>query len=138
MTTKIDYINPITGSSNLAQNLSGSRSSYGERIHPVDGKISFHTGLDYKAQTPMAVYSAASGSILKTGYSDTYGKYVVIQHSNSESTLYAHLSNNAIYKTGQKVDAGNIIGTSGNTGRGTGPHLHFEVLTPEATLKYLQ
>ena len=133
--TKIDYLNPITKSSNLAENLSGSKSSYGSRIHPVSGKESFHTGLDYKAQIPTSIYSAAKGNILKTGYSDTYGKYIVVEHSNGQSTLYAHLSNNSLFKTGEAVNAGQKIGISGNTGVGTGPHLHFEVLTPEATKK---
>ncbi len=130
MTTKIDYLNPITKSSDLSELMT---SNFGPRNPKVGSQN--HAGLDYRAKTPIPVYSAAEGNILKTGYSASFGNYVVVEHSNGQSTLYAHLSENSFFKVGEYVDSGIQIGTSGNTGVGTGPHLHFEVLTPEATQK---
>ncbi len=89
-----------------------------------------HNGVDFRASPGTPVKSAASGIILGTGNTDTvcpgasYGKWVFIKHGNGLSTIYAHLS---LIKAveGTQVEAGELIGYSGNTGYSTGPHLHF-------------
>lgn len=91
-----------------------------------------HNGIDLKASIGTPILAAGSGIILGTGNTDTvcpgasYGKWVVIQHPNGLSTLYAHLSLIKV-SGGQQVSTGDIIGYSGMTGYATGPHLHFTV-----------
>ena len=72
------------------------------------------------------IYAAAQGTVSFVGVKSGYGKVVEISHGNGLMTRYAHMSKFAA-KTGQKVDAGDVIGAIGSTGRSTGPHLHFEV-----------
>lgn len=91
-----------------------------------------HNGIDLRASEGTAVKSAESGKIIDAGDTDmtcpgaSYGKWILLEHTNGLSTLYAHLS---IIKTtpGQKVASGQLIGYSGNTGYSTGPHVHFAV-----------
>jgi murein DD-endopeptidase MepM/ murein hydrolase activator NlpD len=91
-----------------------------------------HNGIDLGTPIGTAVLSAESGTVVGTGDTDTvcpnasYGKWVLVQHNNGLSTLYAHLS---VIKAsqGQQVALGEVIGYSGNTGYSTGPHLHFTV-----------
>ncbi len=85
-----------------------------------------HKGIDIKVKTGDKVRAALSGKVVKVEYEPkSYGKYVIIDHSDGLETLYAHLSEQLV-AGGQTVEAGEAIGLGGNTGRSTGPHLHFE------------
>lgn len=104
-------------------------SPYGPR------KLGYHYGVDIGAKRGTPVVAAASGTVIKvinycregnSSCGGRYGNYVTIQHSNGTKTIYAHLSSSVVY-VGQNVDQGQLIAKSGNTGRSTGPHLHFEV-----------
>lgn len=102
-------------------------------FRPVNGVrtqgIHGHNGVDIAAPIGRSVYSALSGTVITakaSGYNGGYGNLVIIKHANGVSTVYAHLNDVYVYN-GQKVDRGEQIGTVGNTGRSTGPHLHFEV-----------
>lgn len=88
-----------------------------------------HTGIDYRANIGTPVTAAADGTIAisdESGWNSGFGKTVVLKHSGNMTTRYAHMSD-VVIAAGQQVDQGEIIGYSGNTGRSTGPHLHFEL-----------
>lgn len=88
-----------------------------------------YNGVDFGASTGTAVMASAAGEVIVakgSGYNGGYGLYVVIQHGNGSQTLYAHLSGLAT-SAGEFVEQGQVIGYVGNTGRSTGPHLHFEI-----------
>lgn len=102
-------------------------SPFGWRKHPIMNEYLFHEGVDISARPGTEVFSTAQGKIVKVLYSKYgYGNRVVIQHAYGFETLYAHLGN--IYvKRGQWVRKNQKIGTVGNTGLSTGPHLHYEI-----------
>lgn len=88
-----------------------------------------HTGIDYLANVGTPVWAAADGQVTTAdsiGWNGGWGKTIVIHHSESHTTRYAHL-HRIIVSEGQVVKRGDVIGYSGNTGRSTGPHLHFEL-----------
>ena len=85
-----------------------------------------HSGLDFKGPIGSPIYAAAKGKISFVGRKAGYGKVVEISHGNGLKTRYAHMSKFRA-RVGQNVAAGDVIGAIGNTGRSTGPHLHFEV-----------
>jgi murein DD-endopeptidase MepM/ murein hydrolase activator NlpD len=91
-----------------------------------------HNGIDFRAPEGTEILASADGVVRGTGNTDlvcpnaSYGKWILIDHNNGLSTLYAHLSLIKVY-TGQKVERGQLIGYSGDTGASTGPHLHFTV-----------
>lgn len=102
-------------------------SSFGMRISPISGKWKFHNGIDLAAPLGTPVYACKNGTISKIVLMDpTYGNYIVINHSNGMTSLYAHLSEILVTK-GQDVRVGHTIGKVGTTGASTGPHLHFEI-----------
>ncbi|HSE35490.1 MAG TPA: M23 family metallopeptidase [Candidatus Paceibacterota bacterium] len=88
-----------------------------------------YNGVDLASYLGAPIYAAAAGDVIVSragGYNGGYGTYVVIAHANGTQTLYAHLSTTHV-TVGQHVEQGDVIGAMGNTGRSTGPHLHFEV-----------
>ena len=93
------------------------------------GYSSYHRGVDFMAPIGTPVYAAASGRVVITsgGWSGGYGNQTVIDHGGGRATRYAHLSSIAV-SVGQTVGRGEVIGYSGNTGRSSGPHLHFELI----------
>ncbi|WP_413283390.1 peptidoglycan DD-metalloendopeptidase family protein [Vibrio sp. MA40-2] len=97
------------------------------RKHPVTGRISPHNGTDFATPIGTPVYSTGDGKVILTRNHPYAGKYIVIQHGNSYKTRYLHLSK-ILVKKGQSVSRGQRIGLSGNTGRSTGPHLHYEFI----------
>lgn len=101
-------------------------SGYGERIHPVYGNESFHSGIDIGANEGTPVHAALDGTVTETGLGQLSGNYIKIDHGDGKETLYCHLS---AFNVGQgvKVRKGDVIGFVGQTGLATGPHLHFEV-----------
>lgn len=103
-------------------------SPYGIRTNPFNSKEKeFHTGMDIAAAKGTFIRAAFSGTVSAAGKSDTAGNYIRIQSEDGISTLYAH--NQFLFvKEGDKVLAGQVIATMGDTGLATGPHLHFEFL----------
>ncbi len=101
-------------------------SPYGNRIDPIAGVKSFHTGTDLACPTGTPILAAMSGKVTTTGLNRVYGNYVIIDHGNGYQTLYAHMSK-IIATKGQWVSQGTRIGLVGSTGYSTGPHLHFTV-----------
>lgn len=101
-------------------------SPYGTRVHPIFGITKTHNGVDLAANYE-PIYSVLGGIISASGWdSKGGGNFIKIRHYNRFETTYMHLSN-IYYRTGDYVDAGAVIGRSGNTGNSTGPHLHFSV-----------
>ncbi len=104
-------------------------------VRPVDGRVTspfgprwggHHDGVDYAVPYGTPVRAAGAGTVVHTGYSQGYGHTVILEHQKGMRTLYAHLSSYEV-TPGQRVGRGQVIAKSGNTGRSTGPHLHFEV-----------
>jgi len=88
-----------------------------------------HMGIDFAAPIGTPIYAAGNGSIIKAGRNGGYGKYILIRHNSTYKTAYGHLSKFAKKtRVGNRVKQGEIIGYVGNTGRSTGPHLHYEVI----------
>lgn len=101
-------------------------SGFGYRSDPFNGHAAMHAGLDFRGPIGAPIHAAAKGTVSFVGVQSGYGNVVEISHGNGLMTRYAHMSRfNA--RVGQSVDAGTVIGAIGNTGRSTGPHLHFEV-----------
>ena len=101
-------------------------SSFGRRIDPIAGVGAMHEGIDFVADIGTKVTASAGGVVVTAEHHPQYGKLIEIDHGNDFSSRYAHLSSISV-KAGQIVRRGQLIGASGNTGRSTGPHLHFEV-----------
>jgi murein DD-endopeptidase MepM/ murein hydrolase activator NlpD len=103
-------------------------SDFGERVHPIDGTLDFHAGIDLRAPEGAPIHAAMSGIVRSAGPRGGYGNAVEIDHGGGVSTLYAHASTLSV-KPGDVVSAGESLGEVGQTGKTTGPHLHFEVRT---------
>ncbi|RME29674.1 MAG: M23 family metallopeptidase [Deltaproteobacteria bacterium] len=101
-------------------------SGFGIRPDPYTRKLRMHYGIDIANQPGVPVMATAKGLVVFSGVSGGYGKTVVIDHGYGIRTRYGHM-NELKVKVGQRVERGEIIGTIGNTGRSTGPHLHYEV-----------
>lgn len=108
-------------------------SRYGYRIHPIFQTKKFHSGLDIAASAGSTIVAADSGTVAVATYSSSYGNYVMINHANGYTTLYAHMSSLAV-SSGQTVSKGSTIGYVGSTGWSTGPHCHFEIRYNGATI----
>jgi len=114
-------------------------SSFGWRIDPITGQSALHTGLDFPASVGTPIYSAAGGVVVAQDYHAQYGNMIEIDHGNDLVTRYAHASR-VLVKKGDLIKFGQKIAEVGNTGRSTGPHLHFEVLVqgvPQDPQKFL-
>lgn len=101
-------------------------SRFGYRSDPFRHRLALHAGIDFKAVYGAPVLATAPGTVVRAGWTGSYGKLVEIRHDNGLVTRYAHLSRIRV-RPGQRVRAGDRIGRLGNTGRSTGPHLHYEV-----------
>lgn len=101
-------------------------SSYGWRSDPFTGEKAFHEGLDFPAPTGTLIYAAAGGIVSTSEDTAGYGKLVKIEHGSGLETRYAHCSK-LLVKAGERVEKGQVIAEMGNTGRSTGPHLHYEI-----------
>lgn len=111
------YVRPIASSAPIT-------SGYGYRY--IFGKTQMHKGVDFAAPVGTPIYATGNGVVTFAGVGTGYGRYIEIDHGNGLSTRYAHLS--SIYvNVGDTVAVNQNIGTSGNSGRSTGPHLHYEV-----------
>ncbi len=101
-------------------------SGFGYRSDPFTGGAAFHSGLDFKGPIGAPIYAAARGTVSFAGVRQGYGNCIEISHGNGLLTRYAHMSAFRA-RVGEQVGTGNVIGAIGNSGRSTGPHLHFEV-----------
>lgn len=100
---------------------------YGTRRDPFTGNKRMHYGMDFIGSVGTDIYATGDGTVVKAAFTNFgYGKEVVINHGFGYKTIYAHLRNIKVEK-GDKVKRGDVVGTLGNTGRSTGPHLHYEV-----------
>jgi len=119
---------PVRGFITKAFNVTGGKSS-----------PSYHPGIDIAVDEGTPVVASAGGVVIERGWDDIYGYYVVIDHGFGLKTLYGHNERVVVMK-GERVARGQTIAYSGNTGRSTAPHLHFEVLkdnVPVDPMKYL-
>lgn len=101
-------------------------SGFGYRSDPFTGGAAFHAGLDFKGPIGAPIYAAARGKVSFAGVRQGYGNCIEITHGNGLLTRYAHMSAFRA-RVGDPVGPGSVIGLIGNSGRSTGPHLHFEV-----------
>jgi murein DD-endopeptidase MepM/ murein hydrolase activator NlpD len=100
-------------------------SGYGIRRDPFRHTIAMHAGVDFKSDLNSAVYATADGKVNVAGWEGAYGRMVEILHDNGVATRYAHLSSITV-ALGDRVKRGELVGRLRNTGRSTGPHLHYE------------
>ena len=115
----VDWLWPIEGEYQIS-------ALYGERIHPVTGQTSSHSGLDISAEAGTPVFAAADGTVVQSGFDQELGNYVMVDHGDNRFTLYGCLKE-AKVSVSDPVKQGDIIGTVGQTGQATGPYLHLEV-----------
>jgi murein DD-endopeptidase MepM/ murein hydrolase activator NlpD len=101
-------------------------SAFGGREDPINGEGAFHSGIDIDAPYGTPVRAAGDGDVLGENFGAGYGRQVVIDHGHDVITLYGHLSAVAVMP-GEHVSRGQVIGYVGQSGRATGPHLHYEV-----------
>ncbi len=103
----------------------GITSPQGNRYHPVLKRYIYHAGVDLRARF-IPLYASKEGKVTFAGTMNGYGKIIIIKHSGGYETRYAHLDKIGVRK-GQYVKTGELIGKTGQSGRVTGPHLHFEL-----------
>ena len=113
----VEFAKPVSGK---------VTSAFGSRIHPIDHVEKEHKGIDFAGEIGDPVKAAADGKVIFAGEQRGFGKIVIVQHSNSLTTAYAHLSEINV-QVGEEVDKGQKVGEIGMTGNSTGPHLHFEI-----------
>ena len=100
-------------------------SGFGTRFDPFTRGPALHTGLDFRAETGTPARATGAGRVVSAEYSGGYGNMVEIDHGNGVTTRYGHLLSYTV-APGERVEAGQIVGLTGSTGRSTGPHLHYE------------
>ena len=99
---------------------------FGNVQSPISGFEKEHSGIDFPAALGTPVLAAADGTVSDAGFDTAYGNYVIVDHEEGFSTMYAHMDE-ILTEIGAEVSRGDEIGTVGSTGRSTGPHLHFEL-----------
>ena len=118
----IPAIQPISN-----KDLKQTASGYGMRIDPVYRTPHFHSGMDFSAKIGTEIYATGDGKVIYSAWKQGYGNCVIIDHGYDFQTLYGHMSKYKV-RVGQRVTRGQVIGEVGNTGKSTGPHLHYEVI----------
>jgi murein DD-endopeptidase MepM/ murein hydrolase activator NlpD len=129
----VPAIQPISN-----KDLNKAASGYGMRVDPIYHTPTFHSGMDFVADIGSDIYATGDGTVVYCEWKQGYGNCVIIDHGFNFETLYGHISKYKV-KLGQKVLRGEIIAHVGNTGKSTGPHLHYEVLykgRPDNPAKY--
>lgn len=101
-------------------------SRFGQRIDPINGKSAYHQGVDIRGRMGSEVKATADGIVIIQNYDKGNGRYIVVDHGNGFRTKYAHLKKGLVQK-GESVERGQVIGLVGNSGRSTGPHVHYEI-----------
>jgi murein DD-endopeptidase len=112
---------PFEGNYRLSSNFNP------RRLHPVTGRVSPHNGTDFAMPIGTPITAPANGRVERVGNHHAAGRYIVVRHDNGYRTRYLHLSQ-PLVSQGERVTMGDRIALSGNTGRSTGPHLHYEVI----------
>lgn len=115
-------------------------SLFGSRIDPFLGNQVFHEGVDFPGPVGMPIQAAGNGTVTFAGYHPEYGNMVDLDHGNGLLSRYAHNSRLKV-RTGETVQAGQMIALLGNSGRSTGPHLHFEIRyknVPQNPLRFIE
>jgi murein DD-endopeptidase MepM/ murein hydrolase activator NlpD len=110
-------------------------SSYGYRVHPINGRYQFHKGIDLRARSD-TVFAVLPGTVMTAAYDDLLGLFVRLDHGDFQ-TLYGHLSQ-VFVMAGDSVSAGDPIGVSGSSGAVTGEHLHFAVSYHHSAINPIQ
>ena len=113
---------------------------FGERLDPFSGEGAFHAGMDIASHYGDEVRATAEGDVLEVGNHSGYGRLIVIDHGFGVTTWYGHLSGYTV-QAGMHIKQGDVIGYEGDSGRSTGPHLHYEVRiynTPVNPWRYLR
>ncbi|XID92850.1 peptidoglycan DD-metalloendopeptidase family protein [Paenibacillaceae bacterium WGS1546] len=105
-------------------------SGFGYRRDPFTGKSAFHAGVDITGDIGDPIYAAGDGRVAEAGFNRTRGNYIIISHRNGLESWYMHLSKIGVREK-QQVKRGDPIGEMGNSGRSTGPHLHFQIVSKE-------
>lgn len=108
-------------------------SSYGYRENPFTGFKELHPGIDLKAKSGTKIYSPLNGKIITKKYDDFYGNVLVIDHGYGYTTHYFHLEK-VTKNNGDFIETGELVAKTGNSGRSTGPHLHFEIRKDDEVL----
>lgn len=101
-------------------------SPFGQRVHPITGKVTMHNGVDIAAPSGSKIVCASDGVVARSEYNGGSGNFVLIDHGNGYTTSYSHMQN-LMLTVGQHINAGQQVGVVGATGMTTGPHLHFEL-----------
>jgi murein DD-endopeptidase MepM/ murein hydrolase activator NlpD len=113
---------------------------FGERLDPFSGEGAFHAGMDIASHYGDEVRATAEGDVLEVGNRSGYGRVVIIDHGFGVTTWYGHLSGFNV-QAGMHIKRGDVVGYEGDSGRSTGPHLHYEVRiynTPVNPWRYLR
>ncbi|MFD1175118.1 peptidoglycan DD-metalloendopeptidase family protein [Paenibacillus puldeungensis] len=114
-------------------------SNFGYRTDPFTGRAAFHAGIDIAGKVGDPIYAAGAGKVITTARDGSHGKYIVVEHPGGLQSWYLHLHDIGVSE-GDTIIKGQKIGSLGNTGRSTGPHLHFEIVkggSPINPLPYL-
>jgi len=138
---KMYMLNTIPNGSPLAENI--TKSNFGYRIHPITKRKKFHRGIDLKAKMRTPVYATSDGVVrfVQPYNKGDFGRVIIISHNFGFETVYAHLQKTKV-KIGDVIKRNQLIGLSGNSGKSTGPHLHYEiryaskVLNPKDFIKW--
>ena len=101
-------------------------SPYGKRDNPISGELTFHSGVDISATPGMPIRATADGVVSYSGWTQSSGNVVLVEHGCGFSTAYAHNRSNVV-KVGQRVKRGETVGYIGSSGKSTGPHVHYEI-----------
>ena len=110
----------------LNKDLKRMASGYGWRVDPVYHIRRFHEGMDFSAPVGTDIYATGNGTVVYAGWRQGYGQTVEVDHGFGYKTLYAHC-HKILVRAGKKVKRGDVIALVGNTGKSTGPHVHYEV-----------
>jgi murein DD-endopeptidase MepM/ murein hydrolase activator NlpD len=102
-------------------------SGFGRRSDPFNNRPAFHAGIDLKGKIGQKIKATADGIVTTSSYEGNgFGNFVILRHGNGYETVFGHMSKRLV-KEGERIQRGQVVGLMGNTGRSTGPHLHYEV-----------
>lgn len=127
LTFKVDHYLETLQAVPLGTPVPGTITSrFGRRIDPINSRVAFHSGVDIKNDRGTRIVAPADGKVVSQGHTRGYGNFVEIDHGNNFRTRYLHMQKSLV-KRGDILKRGEPIGLLGNTGRSTGPHLHYEI-----------